>query len=154
MKCLRLATAVALLTSGCASPLFPGPGAHEIGDGAAATERNGVRMIAGAAPAQDASEDFIPMSITVENRGSVPIRVDRHGFRLLSDTGRAYYPVPRPSSETLPEGVLAPGDSAAGLVYLEGPRPATQRLRLLADFENAETGFRLARLGIPFLTGP
>lgn len=154
MKCLRFATAVALLTSGCASPLFPGPGAHELGDGAAAAERNGVRMIASAAPAQDVPEDFIPMSIAVENRGSVPIRVDRHGFQLLSDTGRAYYPVPRNSGKTLPEGVLKPGDRAAGLVYFEGPRPATQRLRLLADFENAETGFRLVRLGIPFMTGP
>ena len=154
MKRLRLATAVAVLASGCASPLFPGPGAHEVGGGAAATERNGVRMIASAAPTRDVPEDFIPMHIAVQNHGPVPIRVDRQGFQLLSDSGRAYYPVPGSSGKKLQEGVLKPGERAAGLVYFEGPRPATQRLRLLADFENAETGFCRVRLGIPFMTGP
>ena len=55
--------------------------------------------------------------------------------------------------KALPEGVLEPGGRLSGFVYFEDVGPGVERVELRADFENADTGERIVRLGIPFKTG-
>jgi hypothetical protein len=55
--------------------------------------------------------------------------------------------------KALPEGVLHPGGRVTGFLYFEGVGPDVERVRLLADFPDPDSGKRVTRLGIPFLVG-
>lgn len=55
--------------------------------------------------------------------------------------------------KALPEGVLLPGGRVSGFLYFEGVASGVERVRLIADFPNHQTGSRVARLTIPFTVG-
>jgi hypothetical protein len=131
----------------------PAPGAHERG-GAAVTAADGVRLAVRPAPLEAAREALTPLHVTIENYGDAPVGIRHHNFVLRSDRGRWYTPRPPARAEgALAEHVLQPGARVSGLLFFEKLPPGTRRVRLLADFEHADSGEHIARLAIPFLAG-
>jgi hypothetical protein len=167
-RCVAILILLALL-AGCAPRLFPGPGAQEVdGPGAGATTvAKGIRLTARAeaweGSPRDLAEHVTPMLVTIANDGPVPVRIRYRNFQLVSDRFVSHLALPldwigvTPREDmvrnALAEGVLHPGDRASGFLYFERADPKADRLRLLADFEDAESGWRVVRLGIPFLAG-
>lgn len=166
-RCLAILLA---LLAGCAPRLFPGPGAQEVdGPGAGATTAaKGIRLTARAeaweGTPRDLAEHVTPMLVTIANDGPVPVRIRYRNFQLVSDRFVSHLALPlewigvTPREDmvrnALAEGVLHPGGRASGFLYFERAEPQADRLRLLADFEDAASGWRVVRLGIPFLAGP
>ena len=72
-------------------------------------------------------------------------------FGGLPLPGNGAFP-PDAACKALPEGVLRPGGAVRGFLYFESPSGKESRVRLLADFDNPETGKRVIRLGIPFVS--
>ena len=160
-QAVRLTALLLALAAGCAPRLIPGPGATEVGGpgNSALTSRNGVTLVARTDVWQGDAELYeraIPLLVTVENKRDEPISVQHRNFQLFSDRGVAYWTM-RPdvsgamARAALPQGVLEPGGSASGFVYFERLPPGTVRVRLLADFDDPASGWRVARLGIPFV---
>ena len=87
------AVGLALALSGCASHLVPGPGARIVpgpGEGAAASAAGvtiTARVDAWTAFPSTLSLVVTPLLITVENGGSVPVRVGRGLFALVTPEG-------------------------------------------------------------------
>lgn len=158
------------MLAGCGPRLFPAPGAQEVdGPGAGATTKaKGIRLTARAGAWEgrppDLAEHVTPMLVTIANDGAVPIRIRYRNFQLVSDRFVSHAALPldwigvTPREDlvrnALAEAVLPPGGGASGFLYFERADAQADRLRLLADFENAESGWRVVRLGIPFLAGP
>jgi hypothetical protein len=124
-----------VLVAGCQAGLTPAPDARLVPNRtqAAFAESHGVRIVAEADAWYGSPSDLegliLPLLVTVENRGSVPIRLRYAGFTLVAADGRRYralspFDIRGAVSEPLPYGAYPDwGDAPYLGPYYPGWRP-------------------------------
>lgn len=112
-------------------------------------------------PSLDLGDRGTPILIRIENGGTVPLRVARDTFELVTGTTRfrALPPdkVGSPQSDLrgreLRPGPLNPGESEAGFVYFESTQGDWGFLHLRASLVDERSDALLGTLDVPFSSG-
>lgn len=142
---------------------LPSSAARWIDDTTAAATKAGVTVEARTsdfpgAPALDLGGRATPLFVLVDNAGTVPLRVSRSAFALVSGTARFQTVAPemaRPPSgaRALPMVELAPGASVSGFLFFEPVVGDWGFVNLRATLTDAANEVTLETIDVPFMSG-